>query len=326
MRQETPLRLAALAIVAAAVVLLAGKEGTRAQGDEGGRVFLPLALHGIGVDALPTAGLVTPVPTATDEPTSTPTIYVPATLTPEPSATATLELGATITGRLERDGEPLGEGLGDGIGPGLFLQHCPAEGDCAFVGRTAVDAEGRYTFRVGRPLAEGEAYQVVWWNASEQVQGFDLEGADLWLGRWFSPRIEAIEEGETREMATVDLGDIKLVSPTHGTGFQGFPIPFTWDRWPGSGGRYRWSLCNCCQTKGQRDRSFQQSVGTATEFELAGLPPGFRYDERYCWYIHVDMGEDGGFGESFAVRMMWFIRQDVAGLPISAAIDAPACP
>jgi hypothetical protein len=309
-RPRTALLLLAATIPAFVALELAG---ARAEGELPVHAYLPLALHAVRMDQLPTAVAVSPTTSATQtsEPTATATatIYVPPSATPEPSATPTEELGATITGLLAVDHQPLWEGTGDGIGPGLFLQRCPAAGACTLVARTAVDAEGRYTFKVAEPLGPGEWYQVVWWNSTETVQDFELEGADLYLGRWFGPRITDLDQDAVVDVPLVDLGDIELLSPTAGTGFQGFPIPFSWARWPGGAGSYRWSLCRCCQTKGQRDGSYQVSVGGVTSFELTGLPRGFSWDERYCWYIQVDMGAERGYGESFAVRMMWFIPE-----------------
>jgi hypothetical protein len=271
------------------------------------------------MDALPTPVVVPPTAT---RPRPTETLEIPATFTPEPTATPTLALGARITGLLTVDGQPLWAGTGLGVGPGLFLQRCPAQGPCTFVGRTAVDATGRYSFTVDGALAPGEAYQIAWWNSSEVVQGIQLEGAPLYLGRWLSRRITDLQPEQVLELPAVDLGDIVLLSPTAGTGFYGFPIPFSWAAWPGDAVTYKWSLCKCCQTKQQRDGSYKEdseSAGAATSFQLTGMPRGFRFDERYCWYIHANMGAEKGFGESFAVRMMWFLESP----PFAGLADQP---
>lgn len=322
MRQPNSIAAGLVLLVLGAMALVGSWQGAGAQDDETSRgVYLPLGLHAVSMGRLPTPVVVRPT-TAVPTRKPTATIDVPPTMTLEPSATPTLELGATVTGVLTVNGRPLWEGTGDGVGPGLFLQRCPASGECDVVGRTAVDGEGRYRFTVGGALGPGEYYQVAWWNSTEAVQGYELDGADLYLGRWFGPRITELAADSVVEVPAVDLGDIKLLEPTAGTGFYGFPIPFRWSTWPGGEATYRWSLCKCCQTKAQREGSFQQSVEGATYFELGEMPRGFRCDERYCWYIHVDMGADKGFGESFAVRMMWFL----ANPPLAAAAPLQAGP
>ena len=45
--------------------------------------------------------------------------------------------------------------------------------------------------------------------------------------------------------------------------------------------------------KEDRESSYRtESLGTDTRYELTALPPGFRYDVRYCWFVFVEREPD----------------------------------
>jgi hypothetical protein len=207
-----------------------------------------------------------------------------------------------ITGKLMVEGEPAPLGLGMPIGPALFLRKCSA-GECENVDRTGVvDEDGTYEFHEPAPLSSGEYYQVFWYNESSDV----TVGYENWLGSWYGPRITEVKGGEVIDGGDYELADLKLTSPTHGTGFSGLPIPFKWQARKIEVGSYRWGICECCQTLDQRlDAWLTQSLGTGTEYEMESYPPNTRVDgTKYCWFIRIQTAD--GYGESWHIRMLWF--------------------
>jgi len=317
--------IAVATLVAATAGWWDGSRQVLGQGDEAEAwIYLPLVASRADLAAVPSPAVgatrtsgPTVQPSATIRPSATtpadpPT--VPPTATDEPTATATPSGEGGITGRLLVDGEPAVEGLGEGIGPGLFLIKCGAGRSgtqCPRVGRTSVaDSEGRYRFANPPALAPGEYYQVYWLNETFQ----DLFGIEEWLGAWFSRRIVDYAEGEVREVEDIELKNIFLLRPTHGTGFQGLPITFGWETRPND--EYEYVLCDCCGDglhlrESGRPNFHSPSVGNSDEYELNNYPPGFQIgiENKYCWYVHV-RGTGGSYGMSYETRMLWFFVQD----------------
>ena len=205
-------------------------------------LFMPLVFRGVTLAELPSpppGATLTPTtpPTATMTPTDTPTPT--ATNTPEP--TPTLAAGGSISGRLLVNSRPAQIGLGLGIGPAIYLRRCTVADECENVDRAGVeDAAGRYVFREPAPLAPGTYYQVVWYN---EINPPVMLGDDIWLGSWYGPRITELQGGDQIAGGDFEVADLKMTSPTHGTGFSGLPILFKWQARPKEVGSYRWGIC-----------------------------------------------------------------------------------
>lgn len=279
-------------------------------------LFMPLVFRSVALAELPTPppGMtltptlpptVTEPPTATPTPTDTPT----PTVTNTPPPTPTFVAGGSIGGRLLVDDQPAQIGLGLGIGPAIYLRRCTVADECENVDRTAVEDEaGRYVFREPAPLAPGTYYQVVWYN---EINPPVMLGDDIWLGSWYGPRITELKGGEEVQGGDLEVADLKLTTPTHGTGFSGLPILFKWQARPKEVGSYRWGICECCQNLAQRtDAWLTASLGARTEYEMSFYPPNTRVgnEYRYCWFVRIQTQE--GYGESFHIRMLWFFLMD----------------
>lgn len=271
-------------------------------------LYLPLLMRSAQVEDLPPATAVTMTPSPTLPPTDTPTPAPTFTSSPSPTVTETppptptWAPGGEIRGRLLVDGEPAQIGLGLPFGPALYLNVCSA-GACEIADRTGVeDEQGTYIFKEPPRLAEGEYYQVVWYNENNPPV---MLGNDQWLGSWYGPRITELTGGEIIQGGDLEIADLVLVKPTHGTGFSGWPIVFGWQRRKHEVGSYRWGICDCCQNLQQRKQAWlTQSLGQQTEFELDFYPPGTELNEKYCWFVRIQ--SEDGYGESYHIRMMWF--------------------
>lgn len=324
-----PRTVAAAGIAAATLCAVAAGwwDGSRAvlgQGsDAEAWIYLPLVASRADLAALPTSrppatrtappptGMPTVRPSATVPP-DPPTL--PPTATDEPTPTATSAAGGAITGRLLVGGEPAAEGLGEGFGPGLFLIRCgPGKSgtQCPRIARTSVAGdEGRYRFESPPALGPGEYYQVYWLNETYE----DLFGIEEWLGAWFSRRIVDYAPGQEVAVEDIELANIFLTRPTHGTGFGGLPITFGWDTRQGD--EYEYVLCDCCGDglhlrESGRPNYHSPSLGNRGTYELSSYPPGFQIgiEHKYCWYVHV-RGSGGSYGMSYETRMLWFFVQD----------------
>ncbi len=241
----------------------------------------------------------TPMPSPTETATSAPTptaTPVPPTDTPAPTG--------RVVGRLLVNGEPAVEGLGL-YGPALWLRRCSGP-DCTTLGRSGVlGQEGVYTFEDVPALQEGAYYQVTWQN---EDAGGDVYGHPELLGSWYGLRITAFDGTGDVSGGDIELMDIALVRPTHGTGFQGLPIPFEWRARPFDE-IYRWGLMRGCGLLETRKQSviLTESLGRGTKYELNRYPPGVVWgnDNMYCWFVRLETPD--GYGESYYTRMMWFI-------------------
>jgi hypothetical protein len=282
-------------------------------------VYLPIAAQGADL-----SGLEPPIP-QTATPTPTETVSVPPSQTPLPTETPKPEGGGKVVGRMLLKGEAIPEHTGaEYPGPGIFLRVCRgSEIDCDVVDRVGVDAESRYELTYGQALGPGEFVQVIWWNEFGMFGDHEVSGDSKYLGAWYGPPILSLNPNLAFELEDIELANVPLLSPTKGTGFQGFPIPFKWGRWHLPPKAYRWSICKCCQNLHQRPGAYQRSVGTETEYALDSNPPGTRLDpdEKYCWFIQVDADNKTGYGQSFEARMMWFIPQVLDPLAVVRGFD-----
>ena len=274
-------------------------------------IYMPMAMK----DALPVhmPKMKTVVPTQAPSLTPTP----PPTLTSVPSATATIEKGgATIKGFITVDGTPGTLGLGDGFGPGLLVRDCiePAMGDkpeCEMIARTGIaDAEGNFEFTVQAPVDPGHYYQVNWRNEGTN-SGSPFAGSDQWLAAYYSEPITDIQADDTVDVGRLELADIIIEGPSNGTGFQGLPIQFVWTERASEIGTYRWSFAEApVRSLDDREQHTFFTTGKlpGRGYLMRSYPPGTQLgqDWRYFWFIRVDFPQ-GGFGESYYARMLWFI-------------------
>jgi hypothetical protein len=310
MHRVTPLlAMVGLILAAGALAALGGPplSPVRASPDDVS-VFLPLALVGARFDtmeAVPTAArdgsatsapADTPTDTATPEPTGT--VEIPPTMTSEPTYTPTATEPAVpsrIFGRITVSTRPIAEGFGVPGGPQIELRRC-ARTDRACVAdewevvdHTLVVEEGRFEFRNPPPLAEGERYQVWWTNDFEHVDAATSE----YLGRWWSRPIEHFGPGDEVDVGVFEVADLKLREICHDCG-QSLPITFKWAMRPNRAENYLWSLFRGCGSIAARYGAYRTaSLGHHAQYELASTPPGFRLNEKYCWYIFIDDGRNG---------------------------------
>jgi hypothetical protein len=243
-----------------------------------------------------------PAATATETPT--------ATDTPTPDVTPTPEPGGRITGRLLVNGVPAVEGTGL-IGPALWLRRCTGS-TCTVVTRSGVLGNaGEYVFENVAPLAAGQRYQLTWQN--EEVD--DLFGDETLLGTWYATPITSFTSSSDVKVPDIELADVALLRPTHGTGFQGLPIHYEWQVRPPVE-TYRWAIVRGCGLLASRaGANLTDSLGHNGSYDLTRYPPGVEFgnDHLYCWFARIENAQ--GYGESFYARMMWFIPVLLQALP-----------
>jgi len=311
--------VAALSLAALAQAADPGRAGggTSQSGDSDVLAYLPLAWDRVARDALarPVAPLPTPSPT---EPVESPTDTPPTegvSATPTPSATGTVPVPASITplatntptptsvanpsrivGKITVDGEPLPAGYGLPFFPQIELRHCAgfAEHECVgdewvVVDRAVSEEGGEFAFENPAPLADGDAYQVWWRN---DLDG-EFQGTDLFLHRWWSLPVLAIEPGDVVDVGVFEVADLKLRAICHDCA-QSLPILFKWDARPNKGEEYYWSLFRGCGEVDNRYGAYRTpTLGHVSEYELSRPPPGFTLNEKYCWYVLIDDGDNG---------------------------------
>lgn len=260
-----------------------------AQGEA--HIYLPFNGRHVELASLPPGRPV--VPTATDAPTTS----------PEPSATPTSEepeptapLQRVVHGRITAHGTPMAEGVGV-FGPQIELRR-QRGGTWETVAGAVTDAGGRFRFPE-LPLVAGETYQV-WWR-NEPDEG----GIDFWLYRWQSRDI-VVEEGTTEiDVGVFDVGDLILTSPCHDC-LHTLPVDFRWRARSLPRETYHWALFKSCgQPERRTDSWWSAPLGRATHYTLDVPPPGFAYDQRYCWFLVIDDGASG-IGWSYYERRITF--------------------
>jgi hypothetical protein len=232
-----------------------------------------------------------------------PTETAMATAEPTAVATPSPEPGGKISGRLLVNGTPAAEGTGQ-IGPALWLRRCSGP-DCVILARAGVlGDQGMYTFEHVPALPPDAYYQVAWQNEDNG----DLFGDETLLGSWYGSRITSFVGTDDVTITDIELADVALVSPTHGTGFQGLPITFKWQVRPGDE-TYRWGIVRGCGLQATRQQALlTESLGHNGQYDLTRYPPGVEFgnDHVYCWFVRVVT--TAGYGESYYARMMWFIQ------------------
>lgn len=252
--------------------------------------------------ALPTPNEPSTTPTPTTlSPTLTPS--VPPSATSEP-ATATpavtpTELPATgrIHGRYTENGQPLAAGYGAESLPQVELHRCLSL-DCEKVANTLVTEGGAVEFVNPPPLGPGQYYQIVWVNDP----GLSYDG---FLYRWWSRKVTSAEfgAGQDVDVGTMDVANLELTNPCHDC-LQTLPITFKWDPRPNAAEIYRWSLFKECGHDEYRVNAYQtQALGHAKQYVVSSPPPPFKYDEKYCWFIHIDDGRNGTGSTFYAYRV-----------------------
>lgn len=269
------------------------------------RVYLPHALRAVSVESRPTAVAVTPLPTvATAVPSGTPRptetqVPPPPTITPRPSSTPEPTEPLTpssITGHFVFEGEPLPEGYGQPDGPQIELRRCrSADGTvCPLAGwervaATTTDDVGAVVFRSPAPLDEGELYQVWWVNDDTD----DVQGDSRLLKRWWSRVVEDFGPGDQIDLGVFDVTDLRNKAICHDCG-QTLPITFEWHARSRASESYRWSLFRGCGDDTRREGAWRTApLGHVSKYTLESPPPGFREDEKYCWFVFIDDGENG---------------------------------
>jgi len=278
------------------------------------RAQLPLALQGVAVGDLPlpvtpvaTATAVVPTDTNVPSPTASATV-VPPTDTPElptapptevPTPTEEVHTGR-IHGAYTLNGKPLPPGYGaDGL-PQIELQRCLGS-DCEKVARTVSQEGGTFEF-VDPPALDPGAYYQVWWV------NYPGLAYDAFVYRWWSRKVVEFGNGEDVDLGTMEIGDLKLKAICHDCA-QTLPITFKWDARPHAGDVYRWSLFKNCGDYEDRRNAYQtQPLGHAQEYTVNVPPPGFHLDEKYCWFIHIEDGQNGT-GSSYYHWRVLFMRQ-----------------
>jgi hypothetical protein len=320
MIRETRVWLIALAAVVVAALavwaIVGGASGAAAQ-DEDVLLYLPLGWNEVSRGDLEPPGPV-PVPTrsTSQTPATQPATVTPeATVSPTPSATGTVLVPPSITplatdtptptqvadpskieGKITVDGDPLPEGYGLPFFPQIELRHCAgfAEHECVgdewlVVDRAVSQAGGHFEFDNPAPLDEGDAYQVWWRN---DLDG-EFQGTDLFLHRWWSLPVLKVDAGDTVDVGVFEVADLKLREICHDCS-QSLPIVFKWDARSNRSEVYYWSLFRGCGDVTKRHTAYRtRSLGHAAKYEMVQPPPGFRLNEKYCWYPFIDDGENG---------------------------------
>lgn len=258
----------------------------------------------------PTALPATETPAEPTAPATEPATPAPtATEIPPPTETPALE-PATVRVRFTVSGEPFDAGYGVlEFGPFIELLRSPdgERGPWELVSRAETDMDGAVTFEAPA-LAPNERYRVRFHNTRELF-------LDSWLLRWRS-RIIAPEEilpGETLDLGDAEVVDLKQTAPETWW-YLAFPAGFRWAPRPGQPQEsYRYGVGECAPAEaGEREHGYSsEGLGYVGEYRLPSLPDGFRYLERYCWYVYVDQ-PDGSEGWSFYHRVIHFCetRQD----------------
>ena len=161
-----------------------------------------------------------------------------------------------------------------------------------------IDEQGRFVFENPPALPEGAVYQV-WWDNPPQL------GADLWMGRWWSRDISAFGDGTDVDLGSFEVADLKLEKPCHDCAQTG-EIEFGWQARKHPSEVYRWAVFdNCTQDVAMRAEAWlSPPLGRKTSY-LSGPPPGFRFDTRYCWYVRVEDGANGGGWPFYVRKVAW---------------------
>ncbi len=311
----------AITATAAVAVWAAGPGGddapARAQDEPEVILHLPLSLLGQDREGIQPPSTARPEPSATPLPASaTPTQSPEPTPTePEPTEPPTPTLPAEtgdIFGHMTFQGAPLDIGFGSPGTPQIELRRRQgADGPWELVANAEIiDAAGRFVFEDPPALSAGQTYQV-WWDNPPGL------GADLWLGRWWSRDITVFGDGADIDVGVFEVVDLTMTEPCHDCG-QTPPIVFEWEPRDNASETYRWAVFDGCdETVNQRFGAWLSAdLGHASDYET-GPPAGFRLGQRYCWFVRIDDGQNGGGWPYYARRVTWLASAAMAGAEIA---------
>lgn len=234
-----------------------------------------------------------PLPTATLPPLSTPTEVPAPTATPVPKP-------GRIHGKITVGGEPAPDGFGIDPYPKLELRKLVG-GEWQTVMPAHTHDGGQFEFEDVPALSTGEVYQVWFVNNTNS----DIDGAYLWLSRWWSRRLTSFNPGMDVDLGVFEVANLELTKPCNDCG-QTPPIDFMWKVRPNGKEVYRWSLYKDCGRDETRDDSYRSGpLGHARDYQMAAPPPGFDLNVRYCWYIFIEDGQNGTGWTFYSHKVMF---------------------
>jgi hypothetical protein len=216
-----------------------------------------------------------------------------------PTPTAGAATGR-IHGRYTEAGQPLPAGYGAEGLPQIELQRCLSL-DCETMARGITEEGGTIEFVNPPALGSGQYYQVVWVNFTEDQSGANPE----LVYRWWSRKVTTAEfgSGQDVDVGVMELHDLTLKSPCHDC-LQTLPITFKWEARANPADVYRWSLFKECGHDQYRINAYRsEPLGRQTQYTVSSPPGGFDYDEKYCWFLHIDNGTNGTGTSYYAYRI-----------------------
>jgi hypothetical protein len=304
----------------------------QSSGEEQVLIHLPLTMKSARREALAGPEILKPTePAATATtaaetalPTDPPTAEATPTFTPPPTPTVSMDRGRII-GRITWNDKPLAIGFGEASIPGsplieLRMSSGVAGGWSLVDNAQIIDEQGLYVFDNPPALPEGRVYQVRWRND-------DPLSADLWLRYWWSREITSFGDGSEVDLGSFEVGDVVMTAPLHDSAHftSGVGIEFKWDARGHAKDIFRWAVADdCVQEVGNSRKNVWSSppLGKKTSYTTMN-PSGFRFDQKYCWFVLVDDGE-GGSGSSFYDRKVSWCSSAATcgGLAPAAAVPA----
>jgi len=231
-------------------------------------------------------------PSGGPTPTPTPT-RTPALPTATPTPTSTPPTGPSISGQVTAAGAGVS-------GVTLQLLHCDLF-DCDVERLTTSGAGGAYVFSDVNPLGSFESYRVRYVNGPNGGNAVNPN----YLNFWFTGDITAVSAQAGAASVDLDIGDVVLQSPAHGS-YDWLPQVFSWAARPVFGDYYSWTLSwyatEICRV---------DPPTTATTFTLDATGAqncGLFANETYVWYVYVtdSPGFLDGVGASYYAREIAF--------------------
>lgn len=176
-------------------------------------------------------------------------------------------------------------------GVALELRQYNSSGETV-VATTQTDASGNYAFTNAPTLPAGFRYFVLF-----GPNGSDSSRLYIALG----PDIASFTAGSSVAGGDLDIGDVKMKSPSHGATLP-LPVTFSWTMRNVPADEYWLHLGK------QNDQDFywnSESVGHNSSYTLSTLPPGLTYSQQYLWYPVV-YKSGGGLGIPYYLRYITF--------------------
>ncbi len=201
------------------------------------------------------------------------TIFLPLIMKPVPG----------IRGRVTFNGA-------SAVGEQILLCHQvnPSYFDCFW--DTTVDSNGYYTFP-SSSLTPGWIYQVYF--RSDAINFGDPSTDDGKLYYWWTPLLAPYVADSSVVMATFDIADAPLVSPTTGSTIS-LPYTFQWTKRAASPtDSYKVYIYE----PGTQNSFTSAPLGYTDSYQLESLPVGFSPDPACRWVLWI-YGPDGGSGRS----------------------------